>query len=114
MSKWCLVHDRESFLYEHLTTSAIFWHSMVVELFSDGLRPGSIYDANDEAQFAALRTMGGMVVTRMGQECAKAFIEAPDTFRCTRSKKIIRRQIEKCHDAPVLYTRPSENGYCSG
>ena len=62
MSKWCLVHDQESFLYEHFDDicDILAQYDVAVSL-GDGLRPGSIHDANDEAQFAELDTMGELV-----------------------------------------------------
>ena len=59
MSKWCLVHDRESFLYEHFDDicDILAQYDVAVSL-GDGLRPGSTHDANDEAQFAELHTLG--------------------------------------------------------
>ena len=64
MSKWCLVHDQESFLYDHFDDicDILAQYDVAVSL-GDGLRPGSIYDANDEAQFAELDTMGELAVS---------------------------------------------------
>ena len=77
MSKWCLVHDRESFLYEHFDDicDILAQYDVAVSL-GDGLRPGSIHDANDEAQFAELDTMGELVV-RAWEKNVQAFIEGP-------------------------------------
>ena len=63
MSKWCLVHDRESFLCEHFDDicDILAQYDVAISL-GDGLRPGCIQDANDEAQFAELDTMGELVV----------------------------------------------------
>ena len=68
MSKWCLVHDKESFLYEHFDDicDILAQYDVAVSL-GDGLRPGCIADANDEAQFAELDTMG-TCTPRMGQK----------------------------------------------
>ena len=70
MSKWCLVHDRESFLYEHFDDicDILAQYDVAISL-GDGLRPGCIQDANDEAQFAELDTMGELVVRAWAKKC---------------------------------------------
>ena len=74
------------------------------------LRPGSIYDANDEAQFAELDTMGELVL-RAWDKNVQAFIEGPGHVPMHKIKENMERQIEKCHDAPfytcLLYTSPT-------
>lgn len=87
MSKWCLVHDQESFLYEHFDDicDILAQYDVAVSL-GDGLRPGCIADANDEAQFAELDTMGELVV-RAWAKNVQAFIEGPGHVPCTKSRK---------------------------
>ena len=106
MSKWCLVHDRESFLYEHFDDicDILAQYDVAISL-GDGLRPGSIYDANDEAQFAELDTMGELVV-RAWEKNVQAFIEGPGHVPLHKIKENMERQIEKCHAAPFYTLGP--------
>ncbi len=71
----------------------------------DGLRPGSIYDANDGAQFAELDTMGELVL-RAWKKNVQAFIEGPGHVPLHKIKENMERQIEKCHDAPFYTLGP--------
>ena len=71
----------------------------------DGLRPGSTYDANDEAQFAELDTMGELVL-RAWDKNVQAFIEGPGHVPMHKIKENMERQIEKCHDAPFYTLGP--------
>lgn len=106
MSKWCLVHDQESFLYEHFDDicDILAQYDVAISL-GDGLRPGSIYDANDEAQFAELDTMGELVV-RAWEKNVQAFIEGPGHVPLHKIKENMERQIEKCHAAPFYTLGP--------
>lgn len=106
MSKWCLIHDQESFLYEHFDEicDILAQYDVVVSL-GDGLRPGSIYDANDEAQFAELDTMGELVV-RAWEKNVQAFIEGPGHVPLHKIQENMQRQIEKCHNAPFYTLGP--------
>lgn len=106
MSQWCLIHDKESFLYEHFDDicGILAQYDVAVSL-GDGLRPGSIYDANDEAQFAELDTMGELV-TRAWDKYVQAFIEGPGHVPMHKIKENMDRQIEKCHHAPFYTLGP--------
>ena len=106
MSKWCLVHDRESFLYEHFDDicDILAQYDVAISL-GDGLRPGCIQDANDEAQFAELDTMGELVV-RAWAKNVQAFIEGPGHVPLHKIKENMERQIEKCHNAPFYTLGP--------
>ena len=106
MSKWCLIHDQESFLYEHFDEicDILAQYDVAVSL-GDGLRPGSIYDANDEAQFAELDTMGDLVV-RAWEKNVQAFIEGPGHVPLHKIQENMQRQIEKCHNAPFYTLGP--------
>lgn len=106
MSKWCLIHDQESFLYEHFDEicDILVQYDVAVSL-GDGLRPGSIYDANDEAQFAELDTMGELVV-RAWEKNVQAFIEGPGHVPLHKIQENMQRQIEKCHNAPFYTLGP--------
>ena len=100
------MHDRESFLYEHFDDicDILAQYDVAVSL-GDGLRPGSTYDANDEAQFAELDTMGELVL-RAWDKNVQAFIEGPGHVPMHKIKENMERQIEKCHDAPFYTLGP--------
>ena len=106
MSKWCLIHNRESFLYEHFDDicDILARYDVAVSL-GDGLRPGSIYDANDEAQFAELDTLGELVLRAREKE-VQAFVEGPGHVPMNKIKENMERQIEKCHEAPFYTLGP--------
>ena len=106
MSKWCLLHDRESFLYEHFDDICDILASYDTAIsLGDGLRPGCIQDANDEAQFAELDTMGELV-TRAWDHDVQAFIEGPGHVPMHKIRENMERQIEKCHNAPFYTLGP--------
>lgn len=106
MSKWCLVHNQESFLYEHFDDicDILAQYDVAVSL-GDGLRPGSTYDANDAAQFAELDTMGELV-ERAWAKNVQAFIEGPGHVPMHKIAENMQRQIEKCHNAPFYTLGP--------
>lgn len=106
MSKWCLVKDRESFLYEHFDDicDILAQYDVAVSL-GDGLRPGCTHDANDKAQFAELDTMGELV-ERAWEKNVQAFIEGPGHVPMQKIKENMERQIEKCHEAPFYTLGP--------
>lgn len=106
ISEWCLQNDRESFLYEHFDDICDICAQYDVAIsLGDGLRPGSIYDANDAAQFAELDTMGELVV-RAWAKNVQAFIEGPGHVPMNKIKENMERQIEKCHNAPFYTLGP--------
>lgn len=106
ISEWCLIHDRESFLYEHFDDICDICAQYDVALsLGDGLRPGSIYDANDEAQFAELDTMGELVL-RAWDKNVQAFIEGPGHVPMHKIRENMERQIVKCHNAPFYTLGP--------
>ena len=106
MSKWCLIHDQESFLYEHFDDicDILAQYDVAVSL-GDGLRPGCIADANDEAQFAELDTMGELV-TRAWAKNVQAFIEGPGHVPLHKIRENMERQISHCHNAPFYTLGP--------
>lgn len=106
MSKWCIIHNRESFLYEHFDDicDLLAQYDVAVSL-GDGLRPGSIHDANDEAQFAELDTLGELV-ERAWAKNVQAFIEGPGHVPMHKIRENMERQVEKCHDAPFYTLGP--------
>ena len=106
ISEWCLQNDRESFLYEHFDDICDICAQYDVAIsLGDGLRPGSIYDANDAAQFAELDTMGELV-ERAWAKNVQAFIEGPGHVPMNKIKENMERQIEKCHNAPFYTLGP--------
>lgn len=106
ISKWCRIHQKESFLYEHFDDICDIAAQYDVALsLGDGLRPGSIYDANDKAQFAELDTMGELV-ERAWAKNVQVFIEGPGHVPMHKIKENMERQIEKCHNAPFYTLGP--------
>jgi phosphomethylpyrimidine synthase len=106
MSKWCLIHDKENFLYEHFDDicDILAQYDVAVSL-GDGLRPGAIADANDRAQFAELETMGELVL-RAWAKNVQAFIEGPGHVPMQKIKENMDKQIEACHNAPFYTLGP--------
>jgi len=106
MSKWCLLHDRESFLYEHFDDicDILAQYDVAISL-GDGLRPGCTADANDKAQFAELDTMGELVL-RAWDKNVQAFIEGPGHVPLHKIKENMERQISHCHNAPFYTLGP--------
>lgn len=106
MSKWCLVHNRESFLYDHFDEicDILSQYDVAVSL-GDGLRPGCIADANDEAQFAELDTLGELVERAWAKD-VQAFIEGPGHVPMHKIQENMTRQKDKCHDAPFYTLGP--------
>lgn len=106
MSKWCLLYNKESFLYEHFDDICDIVSKYDVALsLGDGLRPGCIADANDAAQFAELDTMGELV-TRAWEKNVQAFIEGPGHVPMHKIQENMDRQITKCHEAPFYTLGP--------
>ncbi|MBR4676686.1 MAG: phosphomethylpyrimidine synthase ThiC [Bacteroidales bacterium] len=106
MSKWCLVHNQESFLYEHFDEicDILAQYDVAVSL-GDGLRPGCTADACDAAQYAELDTMGELV-EHAWKKNVQAFIEGPGHVPMHRIKENMDREIEKCHNAPFYTLGP--------
>ena len=106
ISEWCLQNDKESFLYEHFDDICDICGQYDVAIsLGDGLRPGSIHDANDAAQFAELDTMGELV-KRAWAKNVQAFIEGPGHVPMHKIRENMERQIEKCHNAPFYTLGP--------
>lgn len=106
MSKWCVVHQRENFLYEHFDDicDILAQYDVAISL-GDGLRPGCVADANDEAQFAELDTLGGLVC-RAWAKGVQAFIEGPGHVPMHKIGENVERQRQQCHDAPFYTLGP--------
>jgi len=106
MAKWCLAHHKESFLYEHFDDiTEIMKAYDVAYSLGDGLRPGSIYDANDEAQFAELYTLGELT-KRAWEEDVQVMIEGPGHVPMHKIKENMEKQLEACGEAPFYTLGP--------
>ncbi|WP_066555318.1 phosphomethylpyrimidine synthase ThiC [Croceicoccus bisphenolivorans] len=106
MAKWCLAHHKESFLYEHFDdiTEIMKAYDIAYSL-GDGLRPGSIADANDEAQFAELYTLGELT-KRAWKEDVQVMIEGPGHVPMHKIKENMDKQLEACGEAPFYTLGP--------
>ena len=106
MAKWCLAHHKESFLYEHFEDICeIMKQYDVAFSLGDGLRPGSIADANDEAQFAELETLGEL--TRIAwKHDVQTMIEGPGHVPMQMIKENMDKQLECCDEAPFYTLGP--------
>ncbi len=106
MAKWCLSHHRESFLYEHFEEICDIMRAYDVSFsLGDGLRPGSIADANDEAQFAELRTLGELTKIAWAKGC-QVMIEGPGHVPMHKIKANMDEQLKHCHEAPFYTLGP--------
>lgn len=106
MAKWCLSHHRESFLYEHFEDICDIMRAYDVSFsLGDGLRPGSIADANDEAQFAELRTLGELTKIAWQKGC-QVMIEGPGHVPMHKIKANMDEQLKHCHEAPFYTLGP--------
>jgi phosphomethylpyrimidine synthase len=106
MAKWCLHHHKESFLYEHFEEICDIAraHDVAFSL-GDGLRPGSIADANDAAQFAELETLGELTRIAWAKDC-QVMIEGPGHIPMHKIKENVDRQLEICGEAPFYTLGP--------
>lgn len=106
IAKWCLAHHEENFLYTHFREICEICAKYDVALsLGDGLRPGSIADANDEAQFAELRTLGEL--TKVAWEYdVQVMIEGPGHVPMHMIKANMDEQLEHCHEAPFYTLGP--------
>jgi phosphomethylpyrimidine synthase len=106
MAKWCLAHHRESFLYEHFDeiTEIMKAYDIAYSL-GDGLRPGSIADANDEAQFAELYTLGELT-KRAWEQDVQVMIEGPGHVPMHKIKENMDKQLAACGEAPFYTLGP--------
>ncbi|MEP6338324.1 phosphomethylpyrimidine synthase ThiC, partial [Parasphingorhabdus sp.] len=106
MAKWCLAHHKESFLYEHFDdiTEIMKAYDIAYSL-GDGLRPGSIADANDEAQFSELYTLGELT-HRAWKSDVQVMIEGPGHVPMHKIKENMTKQLEVCGEAPFYTLGP--------
>jgi len=106
MAKWCLAHHRESFLYTHFREINEIMRAYDVSYsLGDGLRPGSIADANDRAQFAELETLGEL--TKLAwEDGVQVMIEGPGHVPMHKIKVNMEKQLEECGEAPFYTLGP--------
>ncbi|NKI75424.1 phosphomethylpyrimidine synthase ThiC [Dickeya sp. CFBP 2040] len=106
MAKWCLSHHQENFLYQHFREICEICAAYDVALsLGDGLRPGSIQDANDEAQFAELHTLGEL--TKVAWEYdVQVMIEGPGHVPMQMIRRNMTEELEHCHEAPFYTLGP--------
>ncbi|HMF55521.1 MAG TPA: phosphomethylpyrimidine synthase ThiC [Pyrinomonadaceae bacterium] len=106
MAKWCLAHHEESFLYTHFREICEIMSAYDVSFsLGDGLRPGSIADANDDAQFAELETLGELTQIAWEHE-AQVMIEGPGHIPMHLIKENVDKQLEICQEAPFYTLGP--------
>ncbi len=106
MAKWCLAHHRESFLYERFGDICDILRTYDVSFsLGDGLRPGSIADANDRAQFAELETLGELTRVAHAKGC-QVMIEGPGHVPMHKIKVNVEKQLRECGEAPFYTLGP--------
>ena len=106
MAKWCLAHHQESFLYDHFEDICQIMKAYDVSFsLGDGLRPGSIYDANDEAQLAELKTLGELTQIAWKHD-VQVMIEGPGHVPLHLIKENMDLQLEQCDEAPFYTLGP--------
>ena len=106
MTEWCVLHDEESFLYTHFDEicSILSQYDVAISL-GDGMRPGSINDANDKAQFLELDVLGELTL-RAWQHDVQVIIEGPGHVPMHKIKENMDRQVSACHEAPFYTLGP--------
>jgi phosphomethylpyrimidine synthase len=106
MAKWCLAHHRESFLYTHFEEICDIMKAYDVAFsLGDGLRPGSIADANDRAQFAELETLGELTQIAWKHD-VQTMIEGPGHVPMQLIKENMDKQLRECGEAPFYTLGP--------
>ncbi|HEX4300111.1 MAG TPA: phosphomethylpyrimidine synthase ThiC [Gammaproteobacteria bacterium] len=106
LAKWCLSHHKENFLYTHFEDICEIMRTYDVAFsLGDGLRPGSIADANDEAQFAELDTLGELTQVAWKHD-VQTMIEGPGHVPMQLIKENMDRQLKVCHEAPFYTLGP--------
>ena len=106
LAKWCMAHHKENFLYTNFEDICDVLKSYDVSFsLGDGLRPGSIYDANDEAQFAELSTLGELTKIGWEHDC-QVMVEGPGHVPMHLIKENMEKQLEHCAEAPFYTLGP--------
>lgn len=106
MTKWCVVHNEESFLYTHFDEicKILAQYDVAVSL-GDGMRPGSIHDANDQSQFLELDVLGKLT-QKAWQHNVQVIIEGPGHVPMHKIEENMKRQLSSCHEAPFYTLGP--------
>ena len=105
-AKWCMAHHQENFTYTHFEEICEIMKAYDVSFsLGDGLRPGSIMDANDAAQFAELKTLGELTEIAWKHDC-QTMIEGPGHVPMHLIKENMEKQLEACHEAPFYTLGP--------
>ncbi len=106
MAKWCLAHHEENFLYTHFEEICEICKAYDVSFsLGDGLRPGSVYDVNDEAQFSELETLGELTKVAWKHD-VQVMIEGPGHVPMHMIKENMDKQLTECHEAPFYTLGP--------
>jgi phosphomethylpyrimidine synthase len=106
LAKWCLAHHQENFLYTRFEEICEIMQAYDVAFsLGDGLRPGSVADANDEAQFAELDTLGELTLKAWNHDC-QVMIEGPGHVPMHLIKENMERELAVCHEAPFYTLGP--------
>ena len=106
MASWCLAHHQENFLYTHFEEICEIMRTYDISFsLGDGLRPGSIADANDEAQFGELETLGELTKVAWEHD-VQVMIEGPGHVPMHKIKENMDKQLEVCHEAPFYTLGP--------
>ncbi len=114
MAKWCLAHHKESFLYTHFEEICDLMRKYDVSFsFGDGLRPGSIADANDRAQFAELETLGELTQIAWKKGC-QVMIEGPGHVPLHKIKINMDKQLKECGEAPFYTLGAADHRHRAG
>jgi phosphomethylpyrimidine synthase len=114
MAKWCLAHHEESFLYTRFAEICEIMAAYDVAFsLGDGLRPGSIYDANDEAQIAELKTLGELTKIAWAHDC-QVMIEGPGHVPMQLIKENMELQLKYCDEAPFYTLGPLSTDIAPG
>lgn len=114
MAKWCMTHQQENFLYTHFEKICELCARYDIALsLGDGLRPGAIADANDEAQFAELRTLGELTKIAWKYD-VQVMIEGPGHVPMDKIKANMDEQLKHCHEAPFYTLGPLTTDFAPG
>lgn len=106
MMQWCVEHDSESFLYTHFEEICEILNKYDVAVsLGDGMRPGSIHDANDRAQFLELEVLGRLTETAWKHD-VQVLIEGPGHVPMQKIKENMEKQVSSCHEAPFYTLGP--------
>ena len=114
IAKWCRAHNRENFLYTHFDEICEILRAFDIAIsIGDALRPGSIADANDEAQFSELKTLGELTL-KAWEHDVQVMIEGPGHVPMNLIEENMRKQLEHCHEAPFYTLGPLVTDIAAG